>query len=147
MRKSILLVQDTIDEDRLLTPALREAGAEEIVQVVHTGQQAVNYLAGTGEYRDHEAYPLPALVLLDFDLPQVPGLDVLRWVRAQEDFRNISVVMLRSPDNDADMERAYFLGANSFLSKPTNPAELPDVIHSVVDYWVKRNVSGEPQNP
>lgn len=126
---------------------LREAGAEEIVQVVHSWQQAVNYLAGMGDYGDREVYPLPALVLLDFNLPQVPGLDVLRWVRAQEDFRDIAVVMLRSPDNDADMQHAYFLGANSFLSKPTNPAELPDVIHSVVDYWVERNVSGEPQNP
>ena len=117
------------------------------MQVVHTGQQAVNYLAGMGDYGDREVYPLPALVLLDFNLPQVQGLDVLRWVRAQEDFRNIAVVMLSSPDNDADMQHAYFPGANSFLSKPTNPAELPDVIHSVVDYRVERNVSGEPQIP
>jgi len=140
MADAILLVEDSPDDVLFLTRALSKAGVGNALHVVEDGQQALDYLAGKDRYADRAAHPLPVLVLLDLKLPYVPGLEVLRWIRTQETLRSVIVVVLTSSDHPADIKRAYALGANSFLSKPSNPDELPELIKSTVDYWLRRNV-------
>jgi CheY-like chemotaxis protein len=144
MADTILLVEDNPDDVFFLTRALGKLGMQGVLQVVTDGQQAVDYLGGRDQYANRNAHPLPILVLLDLKLPYIPGLEVLRWLRARPELRNLIVVVLTSSDHQADVQQAYALGANSFLSKPSNPDELPGLIQSVVDYWLKRNVPPPP---
>jgi CheY-like chemotaxis protein len=133
MTDTILLVKDNPDDVLFVSRALDKAGAGSALHIV-------DYLAGHHQYADRSVHPLPLLVLLDLKLPYVPGLEVLRWLREQPALRKVIVVVLTSSDHPADIKQAYALGANSFLSKPSNPDELPELIRSMVDYWLHRNV-------
>ena len=140
MADAILLVEDNPDDVLFLTRALGKAGVGNSLHVVEDGQQAIDYLEGKGQYTDRSIHPLPLLVLLDLKLPYVPGLEVLRWLRDQPALSKIIVVVLTSSDHPADVKKAYALGANSFLSKPSNPDDLPELVRLVVDYWLRSNV-------
>ena len=140
MSDTILLVEDSPDDVLFLTRAFRKAGVEHALHVAEDGQQALDYLAGNGEYGDRARHPLPLLVLLDLKSPYVPGLEVLRWIRSQAALKNVTVVVLTSSDHPADIKESYALGANSFLSKPSNPNELTELIRSMTDYWLHKNV-------
>jgi DNA-binding response OmpR family regulator len=80
--------------------------------------EAIAYLNGETPYEDRSRYPLPDLVLLDIKMPGTDGFEVLRWIRAHWEFRELCVVMLTSSDEIRDVNQAYKLGANSFLVKP-----------------------------
>ena len=81
-------------------------------------ERALAYLRGEYPYTDRGAYPVPDLVLLDIKMPGTDGFEVLRWIRQQKEFSELCVVMLTSSDEIRDVNRAYQLGANSFLVKP-----------------------------
>src|SRR4051794_15702703 len=94
--KTILLVEDDDNDVFFLTYAFESAGIVNPVVVVKDGQEAIDYLAGTGRYSDRGIYPLPCLVLLDLKLPVRPGLDVLRWVGQQPHLKPLLVIVLTS---------------------------------------------------
>ena len=81
-------------------------------------EEAVDYLSGLGKYSNRAEYPLPSLILLDIKMPGLDGLEVLRWVRSQPGLKTIRVVMLTTSSDIRDVNTAYQLGANSFLTKP-----------------------------
>ncbi|QYM79346.1 response regulator [Horticoccus luteus] len=140
MPKAILLVEDNIDDVLFMKRALSKSGVPNRLFVVENGQKALDYLAGREPYADRSVYPLPRLVLLDLKLPEVPGFDVLRWIRSEPELAGLAVVVLTSSDHPSDIRQAYALGANSFLSKPGNADELGELVRSLADYWLKRNV-------
>ncbi len=84
-------------------------------------------------------YPLPALILLDLKLPKRSGFEVLAFLRAREDTRHTPVVVLTSSNQQADIARAYALGANSYLVKPVNRDKLIEIVRSLDAYWLKLN--------
>lgn len=147
MTDTILLVDDSPDDVLFLTRAFRRAGVDNPLHVAEDGQQALDYLAGKNQYADRSAHPLPLLVLLDLQLPHVPGLEVLRWMRSQPELRGVIVVVLTSSDHPADVKQAYALGANSFLSKPSNPNDLPELIRSIADYCLRKNATARECTP
>src|SRR5688572_11336740 len=118
--KTILLVEDNEDDSFFMQQAKTKAGIQNPMQVVDDGQKALDYLRGVGKYSDRQQYPLPFLLLLDLKLPLVPGLRVLSWLREQPEFETMLVVILTSSKEDRDIDRAYRLGANSYLVKPPN---------------------------
>lgn len=146
MSDAILLVEDNADDVLFLTRALHKAGVAHPLVVVSDGQAALDYFEGKDPYSDRSRHPLPSLVLLDLKLPLVPGLDVLRWLRSQPQFKSLIVVVLTSSDHPSDIKQAYQSGANSFLSKPSNPDALPDLIKSVVEYWLRKNIPHADSN-
>jgi len=75
-------------------------------------------------------------VLLDLRLPQLPGHEVLRWVRQQPKCAKIPVIVLTSSNVESDVEKAYQLGANSYIVKPSNPMELVEIAKLIRDYWL-----------
>ena len=79
--KTILLVEDNPDDVTLLQWALRKHGLTYPIQVVEHGAQAVQYLSGAGEFGDREKYPLPHLIVLDLNLPEMNGVTFLKWLR------------------------------------------------------------------
>ena len=139
MNQSLLLVEDTPDDVFFLQNALQKAGIHVPMQVVVDGQQALQYLQGEGRYEDRAKYPLPSLVLLDLQLPYVPGLKVLREIRRQTHLRKIIVVVLTSSSAASDIEQAYELGANSYLVKPGSNEERRELVQLIQRYWLLLN--------
>src|SRR5205085_9985879 len=109
------------------------------IQRVADGDEAVTYLLGQGRYADRRAHPLPGLVLLDLKLPRRSGLEVLGWIRQQAGLRRLSVVVFTSSTETSDIDRAYDLGANSYLVKPVDSESLSDVVRSLCGYWLTLN--------
>jgi two-component system response regulator len=122
-----------------LQHAMKKAGVANPVQVASDGQQAIDYLKGAGKFADRELFPVPCLVLLDLKLPYVMGLDVLRWIRKQPGTA-FPVVMLSASAEDADIATAYRLGANAFLTKPSEASKLVDMAKAIKDFWLTHNI-------
>jgi CheY-like chemotaxis protein len=133
---SILLVEDNEDDILFVRRAFRQAKLSNPLHVVEDGDSAVAYLAGEGEYADRATHPLPTLILLDLKLPRRSGLEVLQWLRAQPGIGRIPVVMLTSSRQSADVNRAYDLGANGYLSKPVDFDGLLEMVKTIGVYWL-----------
>src|SRR5213596_1160842 len=95
---AILLVEDNDDDVFLMKHALAAAGVSNPVFVAESGQQAVDYLSGAGEYSDRARFPMPVVVFLDLKLPLMSGHEVLGWIRAQRQLESLMVVVLTSSD-------------------------------------------------
>jgi CheY-like chemotaxis protein len=136
---SVLIVEDSLDDLFILKRAFRLAGTPNEFHHVENGQQAIDYLAGIGPYSDRSAYPLPSLVLLDLKLPVKHGLEVLEWIKKQPSCQGIIVVILTSSSEDKDVSRAYDLGANAFLVKPTSAEKLTEIVRALDVFWLRHN--------
>ena len=137
--RAILLVEDNEDDVFLMKRALKGAHVANPLYVVEDGQAAEDYLSGTGEYADREAYPMPAIVFLDLKLPYISGHDVLAWIRRQKDLEGLVVIVLTSSNEASDLSRCYALGANSYLVKPPTPDQLEDLAKAFKWYWLEYN--------
>lgn len=119
----------------LMNLAFSRAGIAAKLQVVSDGDEAIAAL----ENGFLNGGP-PACVLLDVKLPRVSGLEVLAWIRNQPHLRRLPVILLTSSGQTADINRAYDLGANSFLVKPPDLDSLTQLVKTVAHYWVQTNV-------
>jgi len=137
--RTILLVEDETTDAMLLLRGFQKA--EVLNPVVHltNGDEALAYLAGIREYANRTQYPLPALILLDLKLPGMTGIQLLQWMRVQGEIRRIPVVVLTNDDNPDTIDAAYDLGANSYLVKPGNSADIARMVQAIQRYWVKLN--------
>lgn len=137
-KKTILLVDDSDTDLDLIALAFRKAQFNNPVQRVHNGEEAIAYLKGDAPYSDRNKFPLPAVMLLDLTMPKKNGFDVLSWLRTQSGLRRIPVIILTASMHLGDIERAFELGANSFLVKPCDLNELTEMIRCLRD-WLKIN--------
>lgn len=138
-RGAILLVEDNEDDVFFMKRAMKSAAVENALQVVTDGQQAIEYLQGTGKFSDRTQFPLPILVLLDLKLPHKSGHEVLRWIREQPDFKTLVVIVLTTSRETSDIEKAYRSGANAFLVKPPGAPELVEIVKSLKQFWLMHN--------
>jgi len=136
--KPILQVDDDPNDVFLLQHAMAKAGVTNPLQVATDGQQAINYLSGAGKFADRKEFPQPCLVLLDLKLPHVMGLDVLKWIREQPGPALVTIILSASAE-DADIAAAYRLGANAFLTKPSEASKLEDMAKAIKDFWLTHN--------
>lgn len=137
--KTILLVEDNPSDIDLTKRALANANIANKVVVAEDGQEALDYLFGTGHYAGRDAAPLLAVVLLDLKLPKVDGLDVLRRIRADERTKRLPVVILTSSQEEQDIAAGYDLGANSYIRKPVDFSQFAEAIKSMGLYWLVLN--------
>jgi len=113
----VLLIEDDPNDRLILEHAFERAAPGVRLRTVADGEEAVAYLLGEGPYADREAHPLPKVILLDLKLPRKSGLEVLEWIREQPPLSRIPVLVLSSSQERGDIDLAYALGANSYLSK------------------------------
>lgn len=135
----ILLAEDDPNDVLLIQRAFQKAGLKDTLQVVRNGEEAIDYLAGRDAYADRQRYPFPYLLLLDLKMPGTDGFKVLDWLRGQPSMRHLLVVVLTSSNFQADIDRAYELGANSYLVKPVGFAEMVDLVRRFEAYWSEIN--------
>jgi CheY-like chemotaxis protein len=132
----ILQVEDNEDDILLLRLAFKHAGITNPVQVVTTGQSAMDYLAGKAAYADRATYPKPGLVLLDLKLPDRPGLEVLEWIRDQPAWKGLPVVVLSSWGSKADIDYASHVGSNSYILKPMDIQQYQEFAQRLKSNWL-----------
>lgn len=133
--KTILLVEDDRDDVFIFERALKAARILNPVVVLKNGQEAVDYLSNEGNYADKASHPLPFVIFLDLKLPYLDGFEVLAWIRQQPHLRSIVVVVLTGSDENRDHQKAYALGARSYLVKPPKPTDISQFINSMASYW------------
>jgi CheY-like chemotaxis protein len=138
----ILVVEDDPNDVLLIQRAFAKARIVNPLRIVSHGDEAVAYLSGEGQFADRETYPFPVLVLLDLKLPRRSGLEVLGWIRARPGLKRLPIVVLTSSKESVDINRAYDLGANSYLVKPVGFDSLLELVKSLEVYWIMLN-----QNP
>src|SRR5690242_8351703 len=120
----ILCAEDEEDDAFLLGRAFERAGITNPLVIVPDGKTAMSYLAGDERYADRTQHPFPCLVLLDLNMPGIPGLEVLKWVRSTPSTCAVVVIVLSSSSQDIDVHRAYHMGTNGYLVKPSNLEEM-----------------------
>jgi CheY-like chemotaxis protein len=138
VKQTILLVDDSENDLFLMRAAFKKAEFNSPLQAVQNGEEAIAYLKGEGIYSDRNQYALPAVMLLDLNMPRKNGFEVLQWVRSQPVFKRLSVIILTASLRGEDVERAFDLGANAFLVKPATLDQLITMIRRLRD-WLEIN--------
>jgi CheY-like chemotaxis protein len=136
---NMMLVEDDESDVLLLRDAFDSVGADVRLHVAGNGQEAIDYLSGTGRYGDRRQYPMPWLMFLDLKLPLVMGFEVLAWVRQQPALCGLAVVILSSSSMPCDIQKAYLLGANSYLMKPVSHQARIDMARGIKSFWLQWN--------
>lgn len=142
-----LLVEDTEDDVALIRRAFLKGSIVNPLHVTRSGDEAIAYLKGEGLYANRAEYPLPALVLLDLKMPGKDGFEVLEWIRQQPSLKALRVVVLTSSNEMRDVNRAYQLGANSFLLKPVDFDRFVEISQALAGYWLWMNKAPDLQRP
>jgi two-component system response regulator len=132
MLPKILHIEDNPDDVMLVGLAFTKAGVSAKLEVATDGEKAIAALESNGE-------TLPSCVLLDIKLPSISGFEVLSWIRRQPRFKRLPVIMLTSSMLPADINRAYDLGANSYLVKPPELDTLITLARTIDLYWLRTN--------
>jgi two-component system response regulator len=132
----ILLIDDNPDDVALTMRALRKNNITNQVDIANDGQEALRYL-----HEDRDNHPVPALILLDLNMPKASGLEVLRQVRADPRTKYLPVVVLTTSNEDRDIAETYDLGANSYVRKPVDFGDFLEAVRVLGLYWLLVNES------
>ena len=134
-QKTILLVEDNPNDELLTLRGLNQSKIANTIVVARDGQEALDYLFGTGG----RERVVPALVLLDINLPRINGLEVLRRIRSDERTKTLPVVVLTSSKHDQDLMESYHLGCNSYVCKPLDFDQFIKAANQLSVYWLILN--------
>lgn len=137
--KTILLVEDTADDEHLVKRVLTKSDLVYNLSVVRDGAEALDYLFGTGVHAQRDTSQMPAVVFLDLKLPKISGLEVLRRIRADARTQRLPVVIFSSSQEEQDLIQSYNLGTNSYVRKPVDFTEFTDAIQQMGSYWLSLN--------
>jgi two-component system response regulator len=136
--RDILLVEDNQSDVELTRRALQKSRIANELIVAEDGQKALDYLFGSGAYADRDISIMPALVLLDLKLPKVPGLEVLRRIRADDNLKRVPVVILTTSAESRDIAAGYDLNVNSYIRKPVD--QFVECVKELGLYWLILNI-------
>lgn len=137
---TILLAEDNPDDVELTLYALAEDNLADNVVIARDGEEALEYIFGTGKHEGRDVHDLPALILLDIKMPKINGLDVLERIRGDERTRRIPIVVLTTSDEDADRIKGYDLGVNSYIRKPVEFDVFVETVRQLGLYWLVTNL-------
>lgn len=135
----VLLVEDNPNDAELTTRALKKHNLANRLLHVKDGEEALEYIFGTGRYAGHNVAIFPKVVLLDLRLPKVDGIEVLRRVRNDERTKAMPVVVLTSSPEDKDRIASYQLGVNSYVVKPVEFENFSKAVTELGLYWLLLN--------
>jgi two-component system response regulator len=137
--RKILLVEDNPDDIELTTLAFIQSKLQNEIVVVTDGKQALDYLFCEGKYTERDIKDVPAIVLMDLNLPKIKGLQVLKDIRANTHTQFIPVIILTSSKLEQDMIQSYLGGANSYIQKPVKLVDFFEAIKALGVFWLLVN--------
>lgn len=133
----ILMAEDDADDRVLTAEAFERSGLKAPLVFVRDGVELMDYLNRAGDYADDEKYPMPALVLLDLNMPRKDGRTALREIKTAPKLKHIPVIVLTTSRDESDILLCYGSGANSFISKPDCFEDWVEVTSLIESYWSK----------
>lgn len=144
---NFLVAEDDENDRFFLSRAFLDAKAHGALMFVADGEEAVDYLGGSGKFAERARFPYPDVLVLDLKMPRLDGFEVLRWMRSRSACRCIPVIVLSGSNRQEDVRRAFELGANSYLKKPCNSGQLVELASNIAAYWGQYNELPERLNP
>lgn len=138
-KNTILIIEDNQDDIELLLLAIKAKQIVNNIDIVSDGQEALDYLFCKGKYDSRKPDDLPAIVLLDLQLPKVSGFDILKEMRSHKETESIPVTIFTSSNAQSDIANSYKYGANSFIRKPVDSEKLSKAIEHLGMHWLLLN--------
>lgn len=137
----ILLVEDNRGDVLLTRRAFKDAKIDNQLTVASTGEEALAILRKEGVHADSR---MPDIILLDINLPQMSGKEVLREIKQDDKLKRIPVIVLSSSRAESDVIKSYELHANGYITKPVKLNELSEAIQNLEQFWFKLVVMPDP---
>ena len=137
--KNILLVEDNPDDRELMKLAFSQGEIAHNLIIVSDGVEALNYLLGQESFRDRDLTSMPAVIILDLNLPKINGIEVLRRIRAHPQTKLLPVVIISSSNEPQDLIDSYINGCNSYIRKPIHFTQLQNFVTEISTYWLTVN--------
>lgn len=135
----ILLVEDNEDDIELVELAMQSGNIANQLDIVRDGEEALDYIFCKGKYENRSCDDLPALILLDLNLPKINGHEVLKAIRENEKTSLIPVTIFTSSSQEKDIIESYKLRANSYIQKPVDFEKFRGTIQNLGLYWLILN--------
>ncbi|MBU3984439.1 MAG: response regulator [Proteobacteria bacterium] len=136
--KTILLAEDNPNDVELTIEALTENNLANNVIAVNDGVEAMEFLRYEGKYKQRKKGQ-PAVLLLDIKMPRMDGIEVLQYIRSDDQLKMLPVVMLTSSREEPDLKKCYALGVNAYVVKPVNFKDFLDAVKHIGVFWALLN--------
>jgi two-component system, response regulator len=137
--KSILLIEDNTDDIELTLRAFKKNNLKNEIIVLKDGEQALEYINGTGKFSNRDTDKQPAIILLDLKLPKIDGIEVLKNIKANPKMKIVPVIILTSSLEEKDIMNGYSFGANSYIRKPVDFNQFIETVQHMGLYWLLLN--------
>ena len=134
--KPLLVIEDSDEDFEAFCRVMKKQNVVNPIFRCTDGDEALDFLYHTGAYSDSQQYPLPALILLDLNLPGTDGRDILEQIKQDENLNYIPVVIFTTSSNPKDIEICYRYCVASYMLKPIDINKLVDTIESFINYWL-----------
>jgi CheY-like chemotaxis protein len=131
----ILVVEDSDEDFATLMRIFRKLEVVQPVTRCVNAEDCFDYLHATGRHTGRQREALPALMLLDLNLPGMDGHGVLRRLKAEFPLKRLPVVIITTSSNPKDIQQCYDEGASSYLIKPVDYATFENTIRRFIEYW------------
>ncbi len=131
---NILLIEDNLADVDIVSRALQNSSLRHELKVINDGYEALEFLLQVESASSQKEIFQPQLIILDLNLPKVRGFEILKAVRFNKKTNKVPVIMLTSSEEDADIEKSYCLGANSFIIKPATSKEFTILVREIEKY-------------
>lgn len=145
--QTILLVEDNDDDAELTVRAFKRANVKNPLARARDGEEALDFLFGRGKYAGRDVSDLPAITLLDINMPKVSGFEVLKAIRADQRTKHLPVIILTSSNEEKDRLRAYKHFANSYVIKPVDYDQFVQAASQLGLYWLVLNAPPPREDP
>ena len=132
----IVIADDDADDRLLIEDAFEECGLGSERDYVQDGVELLQHLRAEGGWSKRNADDLPAVILLDLNMPRMDGWTALARLKEDPVLRRIPVVVLTTSEAEKDILHTYDLGVNSFITKPVTFEGLINVVQTLNDYWI-----------
>jgi len=131
--KKIILAEDNLADVELTRLAFADLSLPIELVHVNDGQELLNYL------NDAELSDI-ALVLLDLNMPKIGGIEILKMMYEDQEYKKLPIVVLSSSLHENDIVTCYEYGANAYVNKPIDINDFNEVIASIANFWVEINL-------
>jgi len=135
----IILIEDNPNDAEMTIRALRKNNISNHLVHLKDGEEALEFIFGTGKFNGRNTNNLPKVILLDLKMPKVDGIEVLKRLKEAEKTKLIPVVVLTSSNEDPDISTSYKLGANSYIVKPVGFENFIKAVADLGMYWLLLN--------
>ncbi len=132
----ILIVEDDPTHQLLIRTTLEENGVHNPIIEADDGDDALDFIFGRGRHADRPDNQVPGLIFLDLKMPRVDGFEVLATLKSNEVTKRIPVIVITTSPAKSDIDRSYALGANAYVTKPIQTADLTEKLKSLKLFWL-----------